>query len=272
MLISIITINYNDVAGLKKTMTSVLGQTYPYIEYIVIDGGSTDGSKEYIEQHKEQLAYWISEPDSGIYNAMNKGIDKARGEYLLFLNGGDYLYKTEIIEKVSKLLLGGKDLYYGNLLLDRNGNFVEAKYPESLSFSYFYYRGHLPHPATFIKRNLFSRVYKFKEEFKIVGDYDFLVCAVCKHNASYEHFDEFVTVYDTTGISGNPEYRALLLSERKRSLQSNFPLFTADAERLLRNETMLKTKRFKLLSNLEGKPRAEKMNNYWLKLLTKIFQ
>ncbi len=84
--LSIITINLNNLAGLQKTMQSVFEQTFTDYEYIVIDGGSTDGSKEYIEQHSDKLAYWVSEKDKGIYNAMNKGIIKAGGDYLLFLN------------------------------------------------------------------------------------------------------------------------------------------------------------------------------------------
>ncbi|MGK0307850.1 MAG: glycosyltransferase involved in cell wall biosynthesis, partial [Urechidicola sp.] len=99
MLISIITINYNDAVGLKKTMASVLEQTYEDIEYIVIDGGSTDGSKAYIELYHKDLAYWVSEPDQGIYHAMNKGIDQATGDYLLFLNSGDWLVDNFVIDK-----------------------------------------------------------------------------------------------------------------------------------------------------------------------------
>lgn len=252
-------------------MTSVFDQTFSNIEYIVIDGGSTDGSKEYIETQQDLLAYWVSEPDLGIYNAMNKGIDQATGEYLLFLNSGDYLYKNDVIATVSKKLVGGKDLYYGNLLMDYNGTHKESKYPNKLSFSYFYHRGHLPHPATFIKRSLFKRVYKFKEDFKIVSDYDFLVCAICKHNASYEHFDAIVTVYDTTGLSGNPEYSELRNKERELSLRANFPLFMDDTEQLIYYRKLMKTYRFKKLLALEGNGIAEKLNNIWLKLLSKLF-
>lgn len=270
-LVSIITVNLNNFVGLKKTMTSVFEQTWQEFEYLVIDGGSTDGSKEYIGQQNEKLDYWISEPDSGIYNAMNKGIDKAAGEYLLFLNSGDFLWKNEVLDSISKTLLGGKDLYYGNIMMDYNGHYKENIYPDKLSFSYFYNRGHLPHPATFIKHSLFKEVYKFKEEFKIVSDFDFLVCAVCKHNASYEHFDRIVTVYDTTGVSSNLEYREeVLLKERELSLRSNFPMFMDDTKRLIDYDNLMKTYRFKQLKFLEGNQTAEKLNDMWLKILSKI--
>ena len=92
LLISIITINYNNKSGLSRTIESVINQTYSNIQYIIIDGASTDGSKKIIKKYEHHISYWISEPDSGIYNAMNKGVDKAVGDYLLFLNSGDYLH------------------------------------------------------------------------------------------------------------------------------------------------------------------------------------
>jgi len=97
-ILSIITVNLNDVEGLKKTMTSVLEQTWQEFEYIVIDGGSTDGSKEYIESFSDKISVWVSEPDAGIYNGMNKGIKVANGEYLLFLNSGDHLFDNRVLD------------------------------------------------------------------------------------------------------------------------------------------------------------------------------
>src|SRR5688572_27521016 len=97
--ISIITINYNNLDGLKRTVDSVVNQTWQEFEYIVIDGGSTDGSGAYIESKSKHFHYWVSEPDKGIYNAMNKGIVKATGEYLLFLNSGDHFFNDTVLEK-----------------------------------------------------------------------------------------------------------------------------------------------------------------------------
>ena len=94
-LISIITINFNDKIGLQRTFDSVFAQDFNDFEYIVIDGGSNDGSKELIEENTDKISYWISEPDKGIYNAMNKGIKVANGEYLLFLNSGDKFYNKK---------------------------------------------------------------------------------------------------------------------------------------------------------------------------------
>ena len=94
MKLSIITVNLNNLEGLKKTYESVVSQTFTDYEWLVIDGGSTDGSREFIEQHQDKFAYWCSEPDKGIYNAMNKGIVRAKGEYLNFMNSGDYFALT----------------------------------------------------------------------------------------------------------------------------------------------------------------------------------
>ena len=112
--LTIITINYNNLEGLKRTVESVLNQTWQEFEYIVIDGGSNDGSAEYIESQSEHIDYWVSEPDKGIYNAMNKGIAKARGEYLLFLNSGDHLYSAKVLEE-NYGKIADFDLIYFNL-------------------------------------------------------------------------------------------------------------------------------------------------------------
>ena len=98
--LSIITVNLNNLEGLKKTYESVVCQTFTDYEWLVIDGGSTDGSREFIEQHQNKFAYWCSEPDKGIYNAMNKGIVRAKGEYLNFMNSGDCFVKKETLAGV----------------------------------------------------------------------------------------------------------------------------------------------------------------------------
>lgn len=113
MKLSIITINFNNLAGLKRTYENVVCQTWTDYEWIVIDGGSTDGSREFIEEHQDKFAYWCSEPDKGVYNAMNKGIAKAKGEYLNFMNSGDYFYDKHTLENVFSQELVA-DLVYGD--------------------------------------------------------------------------------------------------------------------------------------------------------------
>src|SRR5690348_5936351 len=116
--LSLITINLNDLQGLRKTLDSIFTQTFTDYEYIIIDGGSTDGSLEEIKKSQDKLVYWTSEKDEGIYNAMNKGIVKAKGEYTLFMNSGDYLYSEDTLNKVFENA-NNEDLIYGDAMVDK---------------------------------------------------------------------------------------------------------------------------------------------------------
>ena len=137
MKLSIITINLNNRDGLQKTIDSVVSQTFRDFEWIVIDGGSTDGSKELIEQYADHFSYWVSEPDKGIYNAMNKGIKVAKGEYLQFLNSGDWLVDEKALERCfwheSKA-----DIAYGDLWFCNGEEKERYKYPNKLTLKYLY--------------------------------------------------------------------------------------------------------------------------------------
>ena len=181
---SIITINLNNDAGLQKTTQSVFGQNFKDFEYIVIDGGSKDGSIALIEANKDRLSYWISEVDSGVYNAMNKGIQKATGEYLLFLNSGDYLMHENILAEVATSL-DGTELIYGNVFLIENSQKSWIGfYPAKLSFQHFV-DGSLPHPCSFIKKSVFDKVGYYDEGLKIVADWKFFLHAICKFNVTF---------------------------------------------------------------------------------------
>ncbi|AUC22786.1 hypothetical protein BTO15_12110 [Polaribacter sejongensis] len=239
-VITVITINYNNVIGLKKTMKSVFDQTYTNIEYIVIDGGSKDGSKEFIVDNVDKLAYWVSEPDNGIYNAMNKGIAKATGEYLLFLNSGDYLYSEKALFqfKETSSTMPNKDLYYGkiNVIATDNENAWIKPYTNDLSFSYFL-KDTLPHPATFIKRSCFD-VLLYDESLKIVSDWKFFMIGICKFNFSFHYFDKVITTFFLDGISStNPK---LANEEKNQVLLDDFPLFIKDYNKLKNVENELK--------------------------------
>ena len=112
--ISIITINYNEKVGFEKTIKSVLNQSYQDFEFIIIDGGSTDGSINVIEKYKDSISYWVSEPDKGVYNAMNKGIRASKGEFVIFMNGGDCFNNDLVLEEIAPMLNDEFDVYYGN--------------------------------------------------------------------------------------------------------------------------------------------------------------
>ena len=252
MLITIITINYNDKKGLTKTMQSVFDQTYANIEYIVIDGGSTDGSKEYIENNAGKLTYWVSEKDKGIYNAMNKGIDKATGEYLLFLNSGDHLYSNTVLEE-NYIRITKYDLIYFNLhVVDYDDSFIK-KYPNLLALS-FLINDSLPHPATFIRRKLFDVVGYYDESLRIVSDWKFFILAIFKFNSSYLKIDKTLSSFYLDGISSDLNNRKLLFEERQSVLESNFNNIIGDMDELFMNRKLVnglrKSKKIKLLIKL----------------------
>lgn len=228
MKISIITINLNNAEGLKKTIRSVLGQTFRDFEFIIIDGGSTDGSYEIIAEHAGSLSFWVSEPDNGIYHAMNKGITRASADYLLFLNSGDYLVNERILAMVSSRL-GVAEIVYGNLRIGGDGSYRDHAYPDRLTFSYFLSYS-LGHPAAFIKRELFEKVGKYDEGMKICADWAFFIRAVGLFKASYLHLQETVTVFNTDGISCMGENRQVMREEQDTVLRRDFSFFMTDFE------------------------------------------
>lgn len=224
--ISIITINYNNAVGLKETIQSVVNQTYSNIEYIVIDGGSEDGSKEILAAYKDQIHYSVAEPDDGIYHAMNKGIRIAKGTYLLFLNSGDVLINKKVIQMAVAEGLS-HDLVYGNLVFV-NGEKRRDWIPASiLSFQTFYTTG-IPHPTTFIHKKLFEVVGLYNESYRIVSDWEFFLLATCRYNANYKHINLFITAFSEDGISSNPSNLSRIAQERETVLKTHFPLFVAD--------------------------------------------
>jgi glycosyltransferase involved in cell wall biosynthesis len=226
--ISIITVNYNNKTGLDKTIQSVLNQSYSNIEYIVIDGDSTDGSKDILTHYKDQISHTVSEPDLGIYNAMNKGIMAASGDYLLFLNSGDNLIDNLVIEKA--ISCGMKeDLVYGDIVYVNGEETRDWIAADVLSFQTFYEHT-IPHPATFIKRGLFNLVGLYSEEYKIVSDWEFFLMAICRYNCSYKHINLMISQFYLDGISGDPNNYKKLLVERETILKKHFPYFIEDYE------------------------------------------
>ncbi len=223
--VSIITVNLNNKAGLLKTIRSIQNQTFNEIDYIVIDGGSTDGSKELIEQ-TQFISKWVCEEDEGIYDAMNKGIGLATGEYLLFLNSGDCLHDNATLEKIVPLL-NQFDIIYGDLFFADKLNPYIYHYPSELSFS-FLFNASLAHPATFIKRDLFGRFGQYDTRFQIVADWAFFINVIVKKNASTKHIKQIISDFDTNGISSRAENQLKIANERKAVLEIEFPLFYQD--------------------------------------------
>ena len=221
MKLSIITINYNNLGGLKKTVESLISQSMQDYEWIVIDGGSMDGSKELIERYAQYMAYHVSEPDEGIYHAMNKGIRASHGEYLMFLNSGDYLYDKTVVERVIPLL-NDKDIYIGrihSLGKDNTDVMDELDYSSigiinKLSFSW------IPHQASFFKRSVFEAYGMYREDLKIISDWWLYFRSLIMGKATIEAIPFTIANYDTTGISAT---RKSLTGEEFSKAMEDYP-------------------------------------------------
>lgn len=218
MKLSIITINYNNLHGLQKTIASVVAQTCKEFEWIIIDGGSTDGSRNVIEQKAQHLTYWCSEPDKGIYNAMNKGIKRATGEYCLFLNSGDIIHDKNVIEKV-KMELDGTDFISGNVLLMNNDNqyLREVKSPDVMC-DFFLLEMALCHQGTFIRTDLLKRR-PYDEGLKIVADWEQMFWELFINRKEYRHIELVVSDYLVGGIS---EKQSKLLNEERMMIRNKY--------------------------------------------------
>jgi glycosyltransferase involved in cell wall biosynthesis len=219
MKLSIITINLNSAIGLRKTIESVISQTFSDYEFIIIDGASTDGSVEVIKEFAAEFAYWISEPDKGIYNAMNKGILHANGVYCLFLNSGDYLVNTQVLQEIFKHEFC-EDIIYGNVI---DGNTLQTiSYPEKYTL-YSFLITTIPHNASLIKRNLFYKYGLYNELYKIASDWEFWIKTVILHNCQYRKLNLTISFLSPGGISSDMTPKNHYRNEGQFILESLIP-------------------------------------------------
>ena len=210
MRLSIITINYNNADGLRKTMESVFAQTNRDFEYIIVDGASTDGSVEIVKEFAQKLENgdlrlenfkWSSEPDTGIYNAMNKGVRKATGEYVLMLNSGDYFVDEHVVERVLPEL-DGTDIIQGNVIVETDGKekILRGYGKSDLSFIDVMW-GYFLHQASFCKIDVFERYGYFDESYRIGGDTVFYAKCLGFGDATFKYIDQNIAYFDDEGVS-----------------------------------------------------------------------
>ena len=218
-LISIITINLNNDKGLLRTMESIGAQTYRDFEHIIIDGGSSDQSLD-ILQKKKSSCTWTSEPDNGIYDAMNKGLGMANGIYLLFLHSGDYLCDTEVLNKLNIGINENYDLVYGNIekILKTGEHYVE-KMPANLTLRFMVQEG-LYRTTTFIHKRVFGVTGKFDERISLAADWAFLFKAVVLNKASYLYIDVNVAVFSLDGITSKLGKQSFIKAEKKQVVET----------------------------------------------------
>jgi glycosyltransferase involved in cell wall biosynthesis len=223
--ISIVTVARNAAPSIEATLTSVLRQSYPHIEHVVVDGASTDGTRERIESCRDGIAKFVSEPDEGIYQAMNKGLSMAIGEFVLFLNADDTLVHRDAIKAAVAGIAaahGDAEVYHGGIVrYDSVNGRADIWRPEAVN-EVSLFRGALPHPATFYRRRVFDRVGGFDESYRIAGDYEWAVRAHLKHGCGFAPIAALVAVFTQGGVSSGPELAATNVREMKRTVAAHY--------------------------------------------------
>ncbi len=263
---TIITINFNNSAELRQTIESVLGQTMKDFEYIVIDGGSTDGSVEVIKDYADHIDYWVSEPDKGVYNAMNKGLGKAHGEYVNFMNSGDTFHSPDVLEEVDSKI-GDADILFGNVCNRATGiRYGGIKAGSEVTFLTLK-KEILCHQATFYRRTIFER-HPYDESLKLIADWKVNVQAIVFDNCKVKVVDTIVANYDLTGMSSTQSQ--LHAEERKRVMAELFP------ERILKDYEHLYTESempiVGLLPELKKRGRVQKIIYLFAKYVLKLIK
>lgn len=223
--ITIITVNYNNYEGLIATMNSVRKQDYLNFEHWIIDGGSSDMKLSFDELKRKFDFNHVSEPDKGIYHAMNKGIRFASSSHLLFLNSGDVFTDTDSLTKLCENL-GQQDLFYGNILQGEAENNSLVSFPATLDLEYMICFG-LPHQATVIRKSLFEETCLYNEDYKIISDWVFFMEALFCQSATYSKIDTPVVLFDKSGISSQYKYTRKIIAEQLDYLSKKFPAYVS---------------------------------------------
>lgn len=229
MKISIITVCYNSATTIEKTILSVASQTYPNIEYIIVDGNSKDDTLSIIKKHEDKIFKWVSEPDKGLYDAMNKGVALATGDFIGILNSDDTFHSNDVIEKIADFhKKNNVDASVGNILQHKdNGKIIRlysSKYwnPEKLTIGFM-----PPHPSIFFKKELFNKYGVYDLGFKIGGDYELITRFFLKNKINWKYSGITTTAMLVGGLSssGTSSYK-LITKEIQKALSMNGILFS----------------------------------------------
>lgn len=198
------TIVYNDVHNIEETLQSVISQTDGRIEYIVVDGGSTDGTIEVVEKYKDKISYIINEPDEGIYDAMNKGINIASGKYINFMNSGDRFVSNETVARIFQNIKNDIDFIYGDAFFVFSERIEKRK---ATSLDEVWKGMPFSHQSLFVKRVIMA-TYKFNKTYKSAADYDF-VLKLCYNHFSSQYIDMFICYYSMDGLSATNQVQSI---------------------------------------------------------------
>lgn len=219
--LTIITVCYNSENYIEETIKSVINQEYKNIEYIIIDGKSTDSTLDIIKNYCKlnKFIKYLSEEDNGIYDAMNKGIKLATGEYIFFLNSGDRLFDNKVLSDVSIMTEKNIDILYGNVVKTLNSKYEVVKYSPLYHLKMIIGRT-ICHQAMFVRRKNFIKYGNFDNNFKLASDFDFIL-RILKKNGRFKYIDRNIAYYDLSGISSKVENKSVLYNEYRNSISKN---------------------------------------------------
>jgi glycosyltransferase involved in cell wall biosynthesis len=262
MKYSIITINYNNRIGIDSTIKSVMNQDFYDYEFIIIDGGSTDGSIDVIKNYENHISYWISEKDNGVYHAMNKGVAQAHGDYLIFMNSGDCFHASNILSSIAEYQ---EDIICGKVLKGKST--IPSGHNKPVITLVDLMRGSLPHQGMFIKRELMIK-HPYDETYKILSDWKFCIEGIVFDNCSFRNVDIIVADYDTSGISSNSN--GLLPKERVQILNEMFPpRVVADYSRFAPVDDELFDQALLLTQTIRARNLVKRFSNFVLHFINK---
>lgn len=212
VLISVVTVSYNAVSTIEQTILSVINQTYPHIEYIIIDGGSTDGTVDIIKKYADKIAYWVSEPDKGIYDAMNKGTRISTGDFLIFMGAGDLFYTLDVVKNFVVQIRHLNVIYYGNVIFKGIGKKYLGKF-NKIKWA----TANISHQAIFYPKQVYA-TYAYNTQYRVYADYAYNL-NLLKEKVKFVYINKVIALYDMTGFSANncdeafqKDYRNLLLN------------------------------------------------------------
>lgn len=212
--ISVITVCYNAAAVIEQTILSIVNQAYTNIEYIIIDGNSSDGTVDIIKKYADRITSWVSEPDKGVYDAMNKGIEKATGDWIYFIGAGDLL--LNILDKLAPQLTETNTIYYGNVYRNDLQRVYDGKYP-----GYRLAVTNICHQAMFYPRSALKK-YRYNTNYKLLADHDLNMRCYGDKNLRFEYLPMLIAIYEGDGISAAAADHHFFMDKLVR-VKENFP-------------------------------------------------
>jgi glycosyltransferase involved in cell wall biosynthesis len=250
-LVSIITVVYNNVAEVEGAIKSVISQDYPQIEYIVIDGGSTDGTQDIIKKYEQEIAVFVSEPDHGIYDALNKGISFASGSVVAILHSDDLFFDANVVsDMMLHMSHTASEICFSDMVIVDNLSGQVSRYYMANFFKQWMFRiGWMPpHPTCFINKSLFKEFGMYSIKYKIAGDFDLLVRFFYGRKIRWSYLDRISIKMSVGGVSNSGwQSKRLIFNEINRSLQSNgvwsLPVFQLMRYIIRLMEMMIKPKK-----------------------------